>query len=171
MRARLIFAEIREGWRDLALAGMLATSAISGGAAEGPATSNFARQPLDDFFKALHLVEVGGDLYPKDGDNGRAIGPFQVWRAYWQDAVRFDPSIGGRYQDCRNYAYAKKVVAAYLRGHAPSAWANRDFVTLAKIHNGGPTGGKASASDYAARVKNVMDDMAKKSKSTQVAGN
>ena len=33
------------------------------------------------------------------GDGGKAIGPYQVWRGYWQDAVEFDKTLGGSYQD------------------------------------------------------------------------
>jgi hypothetical protein len=33
------------------------------------------------------------------GDNGKAIGSFQIWRTYWQDAVEHDKTIGGKYED------------------------------------------------------------------------
>lgn len=168
MRARLILfdlvAEQRmgEGWRDLAMAGMLATSAFSGinaASAAGPPSSQ-AAQPFDAFFKALHQVEGGGLLHPKDGDHGRAIGPFQIWRSYWRDAISFDPSIGGRYQDCRNYSYAKKVISAYLKRHAPTAWKNHDFAALARTHNGGPTGPKNPATrEYAQRVQALLSQV------------
>jgi len=165
MRARLILREMdrqrmSEGWRDLALAGLLATSSVAAptAAVAQPAAASRAQiQSFDDFFRALHQVEASGKYHPRDGDGGRAIGPFQIWKAYWRDALEFDPSIGGRYQDCRNYAYAKKVVAAYLQRHAPDAWAKKDFATLAAVHNGGPTGAsKPATKEYVSRVQSVM---------------
>lgn len=165
MKARLILAEMErqrmsEGWKDLALAGLLATSTVAGVDAKAqsvaPAQASQASS-FDDFFRALHQVEASGKFHPRDGDGGKAIGPFQIWKAYWKDAVKFDPSIGGRYQDCRNYAYAKKVVEAYLKKYAPVAWANKDFATLARVHNGGPTGHmKPTTREYVQRVKAAM---------------
>ena len=50
---------------------------------------------------AIRRVETGGCKNPANavGDNGKAIGPFQIHRVYWQDAVEHDPSIGGTYAD------------------------------------------------------------------------
>lgn len=96
--------------------------------------------PLDErFVKALHFVEASSKMNPPDGDSGKAIGPFQIWRAYWQDAVEYDPSIGGVYDNCRDYNYAKKVVTAYMNRYAKSAILSNDFETLARLHNGGPS--------------------------------
>lgn len=96
--------------------------------------------PLDPAFeKALWMQEASGQLNPKDGDGGRAIGPFQIWHSYWQDAVRFDKNLGGKYEDCRNYNYAKRVVTAYLNRWARKALVAKDFEALARRHNGGPT--------------------------------
>jgi muramidase (phage lysozyme) len=68
------------------------------------------------------------------GDGGKAIGPYQIHRAYWQDAVDHDPSIGGTYQNCFDPEYAEKVVRGYLDRYAP---ANATMEQLARIHNGG----------------------------------
>ena len=52
------------------------------------------------------------------------------------DAVTFDKTLGGRYEDVRDQAYAERVILAYWRRYAP-AW---DAQTLARTHNGGPKG-------------------------------
>ena len=98
-------------------------------------------------------VESGG----KDdavGDNGKAIGPYQTWEVYWRDAVEYEPSIGGKYSDCKNRAYAERIVVAYLNRYAPKG---ATYETLARIHNGGPTGYKKSKTiKYWNKIKKVL---------------
>ena len=79
-----------------------------------------------------------------DGDDGLSIGPFQICRAYWEDAVAFDPSIGGGYEDCRRRDYAARVVRAYMSRYVPEAWARGDLEVMARTHNGGPRGAKSA---------------------------
>lgn len=105
--------------------------------------------PPDSFWRALHLVETGGKRGPIIGDNGRALGPLQIHRSYWQDA-----RVSGRYEDCADLSYSIKVASAYLRRYAPQAWAAGDTTTLARIHNGGPSGHKKPQTiQYAAKVQ------------------
>ena len=91
--------------------------------------------PPDSFFRALHVVETSGRTGPIIGDNGRALGPLQIHKAYHADA-----RIGGDYSRCADLDYSKRVVTAYLQRYAPQAWAAGDVTTLARIHNGGPRG-------------------------------
>lgn len=108
--------------------------------------------PQESFFRALHVVETGGRRGAILGDKGKALGPLQIHRAYWQDA-----RIGGRYEDCADLSYSKRVVAAYLQRYAPVAWEAGDVTTLARIHNGGPRGDKKQATvNYAAKVLRAM---------------
>lgn len=79
---------------------------------------------------------------PPDGDKGKAIGAYQIWKVYWQDAIEFDPSIGGTYQDCRNKEYAEKIILAYWKRYTLKFKDNPTVEQLARIHNGGPTGYK-----------------------------
>lgn len=105
-------------------------------------------QPPKAFFRALHQVETSGRHGPIRGDGGRALGPLQIHAGYWMDA-----GVPGRYEDCADYAYSVRVVSAYLRKHAPRAWAAGDITTLARVHNGGPAGArKAATSGYARKV-------------------
>ena len=109
--------------------------------------------PSDRLLDAIAKVE--SDHNPKAvGDGGKAIGMFQIHRVYWQDAVQHDPSIGGRYEDCYDPAYARRIVIAYMDRYAP---ANASDETLARIHNGGPRGHKKAATNkYWNKVKKEM---------------
>jgi hypothetical protein len=97
------------------------------------------------FIDALHRVETGGRLGAVIGDGGAARGPLQIHRGYWKDAVEYDRSLGGRYQDVADLRYAAKVVDAYMRRYAPDAYREGDCEKMARIHNGGPAGHRKQA--------------------------
>ena len=104
---------------------------------------------------SIRQVESGAFADPgrATGDSGKAIGPYQIWRACWADALAFDPSIGGRYEDCRNAAYAERVMVAYWSRYAPD-WKPQ---TLARIHNGGPRGHRSAKTlAYWHRVQRLL---------------
>jgi len=107
---------------------------------------------------AIRVVESGGRDDCPDGDDGRSIGPFQIQRAYWTDALAFDRSLGGSYEDCRRRGYAEDVVEAYMRRHVPAAWRAADAEVIARTHNGGPDGAREpSTVEYWLRVRRVLD--------------
>ena len=96
--------------------------------------------PPESLFLALHAVETGGRFGGIKGDNGAALGPLQIHRAYWRDS-----GVKGSYSQCSDLAYSRAVVSAYMRRYAPKAWAGgTDLETLAKIHNGGPNAMRAT---------------------------
>jgi hypothetical protein len=100
--------------------------------------ADFNPRPVLD---AIRAVETGGQRDPANavGDGGAALGPYQIHRGYWQDAVDRDPSLvanGQTYQNVCDAAYAERVILAYWSRYAPSY----DAQTLARIHNGGPKG-------------------------------
>jgi hypothetical protein len=104
--------------------------------------------PPASFLRALHIVETSGRTGAILGDNGKALGPLQIHRAYHADA-----RVGGDYSRCADLDYSKRVVSAYLQRYAPQAWAAGDVSTLARIHNGGPRGASKPATvNYAAKV-------------------
>lgn len=118
--------------------------------------SNVSSGELDSLVDAIRQVETGGEADPANavGDNGKAIGPFQIHRSYWADAVEHDPSIGGTYADCKNESYARRIVKAYLNRYAPKGATIQD---LARIHNGGPKGHrKGSTKAYWAKVQKEL---------------
>ena len=105
--------------------------------------------PAPSFFRALHIVETSGRTGAILGDNGKALGPLQIHRAYHADS-----RVSGDYSRCADLDYSKRVVAAYLKRYAPAAYASGDVETLARIHNGGPRGAtKPQTKSYAAKVR------------------
>ena len=102
-----------------------------------------------EILAAIRTIESGGRDDPPDGDDGDAIGPYQIHRPYWEDS-----GIGGDYQDCRRREYAERVIVAFMRRHVPKAWGARHAEVIARTHNGGPRGRhKATTDGYWARVE------------------
>ena len=125
---------------------------------EAPPDMNVRRAEILD---AIRLVESGGDDRCPDGDGGLAIGPYQIHRVYWLDAVEFDPTLGpsagGTYQDCRSRDYALKIIEAYMNRYVADAWKTADAEVIARTHNGGPKGvQKSGTDDYWRKVDRVL---------------
>ncbi len=108
----------------------------------------FAKKDMKDTTKltglinAIHMVETGGKLGPIRGDNGAALGPLQIHRGCWQDA-----NIGGKYSQCADLEYSKRVFRAYMKRYATEKRLGRTPTPedMARIWNGGPNGFKKSA--------------------------
>lgn len=110
--------------------------------------------PRSDVLDAIRFVESSDRDDVPDGDGGRAIGPYQIHRVYWQDAVAFDADVGGDYAQCRQRAYAERVIDAYMRRYAKVAWDGGEAEVIARIHNGGPQGQQNPKTDgYWQRVR------------------
>ena len=108
--------------------------------------------PPESFWRALHQVETSGRHGAILGDNGRSLGPLQISRAYHADS-----RVAGSYEQVTDLAYSRRVATAYFKRYAPDAWAKGDVATLARIHNGGPTGHKKTATlPYADKVRRAM---------------
>lgn len=86
-----------------------------------------------------------------DGDNGKAIGPMQVWEIYWKDANQYNKKLGGTYEDCRRRQYAEDTVRSYVARYADSGASLYD---VARLHNAGPKArkNKTISATYAAIV-------------------
>lgn len=99
------------------------------------------------------IAEVETNNNPKAiGDKGRAIGLYQIHRAYWRDGTRI---LGVDW----DYAYAfdtnksRKVVKAYLLHYGKG----KSFADMARIHNGGPKGyKKKSTLSYVRKVEKLF---------------
>ena len=111
---------------------------------------------LSDYLAALQQVETGGQ--PNGGrdavgDGGKALGPLQIWRAYWQDS-----GIPGRYEQVKDRAYARRVAVAYAKRYEPAALRRGDWETLARLHNAGPgwRNKRAATNGYWKRVQAAM---------------
>ena len=108
--------------------------------------------PPPSFFAALHQVETGGAIGATLGDNGKALGPLQIHRAYHADS-----RVAGDYSRCADLEYSKQVVTAYMQRYAKAAWDAGDIATLARIHNGGPRGHlKPATLKYSQKVLRVL---------------
>lgn len=113
---------------------------------------------LERTIDAIRMVESSGLKNPKDGDQGRAIGGWQIHRGYWRDGTQA-LGVNWPYADARNDERARKVVRAYLLRYAP----NGTPETWARIHNGGPTGHKKKATlIYLAKFRKNLDIRNKK---------
>ena len=109
----------------------------------------------------MRIVESGGDD-DAVGDGGKAIGPYQIWKVYWQDAIDYDPSIGGSYRDCFNREYAERVITAYMNRYATENRIGRTPTKedIARIHNGGPNGYRNNSTvSYWKKVENVLRNL------------
>jgi len=104
------------------------------------------------FVRAVHQVESGGRVGAIIGDQNRALGPLQIHRGCWQDS-----RVGGRYEDVADLAVATTVLRAYLQRYAPRALSAEDWITCARVWNGGPRGGSKNATlAYSRRVISAM---------------
>ena len=105
----------------------------------------------DKFFDALKYVESSNGKYLV-GDNGTAIGPYQIRAKYLKDS-RLNYSL----QDMYDEAKAKEVMFAYWNRYAPTD-VELSYEVLARIHNGGPKGYKRKSTvEYWEKVKKAME--------------
>src|SRR5262249_24293533 len=93
---------------------------------------------FDEFAAAIHQVETAGCHGRLYGDGGRSYGPLQISYASWKDAKRYASSIGGRYSDCKDLNYSKKVMLAYLKALDPVSLQNGNWEACARLWNSGP---------------------------------
>lgn len=97
--------------------------------------------PLDtNFLSALRKTETGGQKNFGIGSIGKngELGPYQITKAYWLDAKKFDKTLTGSFQNCSTKEYSEKVITAYLNHYAPAACVEKNYPWLAEIHNCGP---------------------------------
>jgi hypothetical protein len=111
-----------------------------------------------EFVRAIHQVETGGRYGPIKGDKGKALGPFQIHLDCFLDARAYDKSLRGyKYADVAQYVVAKQVMAAYLNRYAKKAIQEKNYERLARVWNGGPSGGGAGTDAYWRKVKLALD--------------
>jgi hypothetical protein len=114
---------------------------------------------------AIRIKESGhlGDGLGAVGDNGKALGPYQIWEVYWIDAVEKDPSLGENnvYGDVKfDKDYSEKIIFAYWSRYATEERIGRGVTDedRARIHNGGPNGYKKDSTiSYWNSVKSIIE--------------
>jgi len=107
--------------------------------------ANTAIAATSEFLSVLDKKESGNNTNIADhlDTNGKTVkGVDQIQYSYWLDAISFDPSIGGTWNDCHNKEYSHKIVIAYMSRYCPNALENDNWEILSRTHNGGPAGSK-----------------------------
>jgi hypothetical protein len=74
------------------------------------------------------------------GDGGRALGVYQIHRAYWEDGTQL-LGVNWPHRDAADPQKARRVVKAYLLHYGQG----KSLFDMARIHNGGPHGHEKEA--------------------------
>jgi hypothetical protein len=113
---------------------------------------------VDLLLDAIAMVESNGDPHAV-GDNGRAIGIYQIHKSYWRDGTRI-LGVDWSYDHARDPDRSRQVVRAYLLHYGRG----RSLIDKARIHNGGPRGYRKKATlKYARRIARVLNQGAETS--------
>ena len=106
---------------------------------------------FNDLLDAIEKVESGGDSSAV-GDNGKAVGAYQIHKIYVDDVNRISGK-SFRYIDRKDKAKSRKMATIYLRHYGKG----KTLIELARIHNGGPKGYKKKCTEkYAEKIKKVL---------------
>ena len=82
------------------------------------------------------------------GDGGRALGAYQIHRAYWEDGTEL-LGVDWPHRDATDPKKARRVVKAYLLHYGKG----RSLLEMARIHNAGPHGCRKKATlPYARKI-------------------
>lgn len=81
--------------------------------------------------KALSMVESSNNP-DAVGDDGKAIGPFQIWQVYHEDS-----GVPGAYERVKEWGYALRVVTGYSIRYAKKALLSDNYRELALCHHYG----------------------------------
>lgn len=111
-------------------------------------------KPLDKLLAAIRHVESAGDDQAV-GDNGKALGPYQIWEPYWKDACEYGKAdwTYNKTNVC-DEPKARQIVIWYWCRYAPK---KPTAEILSRIHNGGPKGHlKKATIKYWKRVHKIL---------------
>ena len=108
---------------------------------------------------AIQAVESNGKENAI-GDNGKAVGAFQIHKIYVDDVNSFS-SEKFTYEDRKNKEKSQKIVKLYLEHYGKSyekkTGKKATNEVLARIHNGGPKGyNKEATKNYWKKVENNL---------------
>lgn len=105
------------------------------------------RHNLNDLLDAMAMIESGGDPN-KVGDNGQAVGMFQIHPIYVRDVNRIlgFPAFSLKDRWCPEKS--RRMTTYYIRHYG------RSLEQMARCHNGGPKGWKKKSTlPYWKKVK------------------
>lgn len=121
---------------------------------------------LSKLLIAIMVVESGGNVDAKPGDQGRSRGVFQIQKAYWDEACQFGKVDWDYLTDVKDPVKSAQVVLWYWQRYHPKSYAlvasgNLSACEmLAKVHNGGPGGHRIKATNgYWKKVLKEMDKL------------
>ena len=94
---------------------------------------------IERLLDAIARIESHGDPNAV-GDGGRALGVYQIHRAYWEDGTEL-LGVNWPHRDATDPKKARRVVKAYLLHYGRG----KSLPEMARIHNGGPHGCRKKA--------------------------
>lgn len=105
-----------------------------------PKGGGLTNKQVFEIGNAILAVESSGNLYPKDGDGGKAVGPFQIWPIMVKDVndISARRKLGRHYtlEDRRDLQRSWEIFCIYTMHY--SRYDN--YETIARRWNGGPDG-------------------------------
>ena len=111
------------------------------------------RVMLREWLDAIAIVESNNNDEAV-GDDGMALGAYQIHEAYWEDASDVCSQLGGEYKDVVNREYAERIVVCYMLRYCRNHVELKDYRRMSRVHNGGPRGhNKQSTVAYWAKVR------------------
>lgn len=98
----------------------------------------------------LSLMIVEGGFNPDNSFEPESIGPLQITEPYW-----IDSGIDHPYAKAYDVQLSIDAAYAYFDRYNSRALQKRDWETLARLHNGGPS--MQGTDDYWQKVQNAME--------------
>ena len=113
----------------------------------------------ESFFEAIRFVESTDGRYLGDQDGGTSHGPYQISKAYLDDANEYAGTDYTLRDVIDDETMARTVMCFYWCRYAPKD-RPATLEILARIHNGGPKGyEKESTLPYWKKVKAKMEEI------------
>ena len=136
---------------SIAIIAIFTLAFIVGSSAYGKSTSpGDPAATYSPLLKAIRTVE-SNDNPGAVGDNGQALGAYQIHQTYWIDA-----NMGGKYANVTDRNYATRCVVLYWRRHCPDALERGDLKTLAMTHHSGPSA--RFDADYWRKIERALSE-------------
>ena len=119
-------------------------------ATEGHIAQTEKKATFEDLLDAIEWVESGGRWWAV-GDDGKAVGAYQLHTIYVDDVNRIICAKAFLYADRTDTVKARQMTAIYLKHYGGT------FEEMARKHNGGPQGHrKPETLAYWEKVKNRL---------------
>ena len=113
-----------------------------------------------EFFDAIRFVESTDGRYYGDQDGGRSHGPYQISKAYLDDANDYAGTSYTLKDVIDSEEIAVEVMCAYWNRWIAKKGYEITYENLARLHNGGPNGPKnGSTLEYWEKVKAKMEEL------------